>query len=189
MVSPLGPLKQARPCPSLAIGLGIWILDLWIPELGQNAFLLFKGTKFVMVHYSSQWEIAIPCLFAKAPAFSIEFLLSVASNPSLSTPITKQTAPSPIYAHQIHLNVERISFFYLNVESNEVMWECFLANICNYCPMKIELASGARYMMGYALLSHFLNPYQNRWRKDLLEKDDWCNLKDCSFRYGGDAGF
>ena len=168
MASPLGSLKQVRPCPSLAIDPGIRILDFWIPELGQNAFLLFKATKFVMVHYSSQWEITIPCLFAKAPAFSIEFLLSVASNPSLSTPITKQTAPSPVSAHQIHLNIERISSFYLNVESNEVMWECFLAHICNYGPMKIELASGARCMMGYALLSHFLNSYQNKWQKDLL---------------------
>lgn len=89
MASSLGPLKQARPCPKLPIGPGIRILNFWIPELGQNAFLLFKGSKFVMVHWSSQWEIATPCLFAKAPAFSME------SNPSLSTLITKKLHPVP----------------------------------------------------------------------------------------------
>jgi len=81
-------------------------------------------------------------MFAKTDhLFFHRVLLSIANNLSLPIPITKQTIPSAILTCQIHLNVERISSFYLNVEN---MWEYFLEHICNYYTKKIILTSSAR---------------------------------------------
>lgn len=45
------PLEREEPCQYPGVGTVIQISYLWLPDLGENHFLLFKATKFVMYFF------------------------------------------------------------------------------------------------------------------------------------------